>query len=87
MHRTVRRAALAIGLAGALMGSVVSPAAAAPAASTGLAAGTLAGLNMERVTIPQLQAAMNNGSLTSVALTNYYLDRINRVDPVVNAVL
>ena len=87
MHRTVRRAALAVGLAGTLLGSLVSPAAAAPSAASGLAAGTLAGLDMERVTIPQLQSAMNSGALTSVRLTNYYLDRINRVDPAVNAVL
>ncbi|MDQ3505686.1 MAG: amidase family protein, partial [Actinomycetota bacterium] len=42
---------------------------------------------MERVTIPQLQSAMNSGRLTSAALTRFFLGRIDRIDPLVNAVL
>ncbi|MGI8694322.1 MAG: amidase [Geodermatophilaceae bacterium] len=52
-----------------------------------MASGTLAGLDMERVTIPQLQFAMNRGRLSAAELTGFYLDRINRIDPLVNAVL
>ena len=82
----IGRMSLTLGLAAVLSVGVVSPVGAAPAVSP-FAAGTLAGLDMERVTIPQLQSAMGAGRLSSTALTSYYLDRINRIDPLVNAVL
>ncbi len=82
---TVRRAFLALTLVAAFLVASTGAATAAPAHSTG--AGTLVGLDMERVTIPQLQSAMNNGGLSSTTLTSFYLDRINRIDPLVNAVL
>lgn len=85
MLSTVRRAVLALTLVAGLLVAAGGAVAAAPTRSTDT--GTLAGLVMERVTIPQLQAAMNSGRLSSTALTSFYLDRINRVDPLVNAVL
>ncbi|MBH5338056.1 amidase [Streptomyces pactum] len=45
------------------------------------------GVNLDTVTIPQLQARMAEGSLTSSALTRAYLWRIRTVDPRINAVL
>ncbi|GGY01417.1 amidase [Streptomyces hiroshimensis] len=46
-----------------------------------------AGVDLETVTIPELQARMADGSLTSSALTAAYLQRIETVDPKINAVL
>ncbi|WP_372503002.1 amidase family protein [Streptomyces rhizoryzae] len=45
------------------------------------------GLALDTVTIPELQARMADGSLTSSALTSVYLRRIAAVDPLVHAVL
>jgi len=81
MLSTVRRAFLALTLVAGLLVTAAGPVAATPSA------GTLAGVDMERVTIPQLQSAMAAGRLSSATLTRYYLDRINRIEPLVNAVL
>ncbi|MEJ7704766.1 MAG: hypothetical protein WKF47_14375 [Geodermatophilaceae bacterium] len=85
MFSTVRRGLVALALVAGFLVAGTGTVAAAPPQSEG--AGRLAGLVMERVTIPQLQAAMNSGRLSSAMLTNFYLDRINRIDPLVNAVL
>ncbi|MGA4837819.1 amidase [Streptomyces sp. G45] len=45
------------------------------------------GVDLDTVTIPQLQVRMLKGSLTSSQLTAAYLHRIKTVDPKVNAVL
>lgn len=45
------------------------------------------GVDLDTVTIPELQARMANGSLTSSALTTAYLRRIKAVDPKINSVL
>ncbi|MFE6778393.1 amidase family protein [Streptomyces sp. NPDC057702] len=45
------------------------------------------GVDLDTVTIPELQARMADGSLTPSALTHAYLWRIKTVDPKVNAVL
>ncbi|MBO8200639.1 amidase [Streptomyces smyrnaeus] len=47
----------------------------------------LPGVDLDTVTIPQLQARMADGSLTSSALTSAYLRRIKAVDPKIDAVL
>ncbi|MFH8796505.1 amidase [Streptomyces sp. NPDC017941] len=47
----------------------------------------LKGIDLDTVTIPELQARMHKGSLTSSALTRAYLRRIQTVDPKINAVL
>ncbi|MFH8786952.1 amidase family protein [Streptomyces roseoverticillatus] len=44
-------------------------------------------VGLDEVTIPELQARMADGSLTSSALTAAYLRRIATVDPRINAVL
>ncbi|MFJ9850452.1 amidase [Streptomyces sp. NPDC101150] len=44
-------------------------------------------IDLDTVTIPQLQARMSDGSLTSSALTAAYLWRIKTIDPKINAVL
>ncbi|MEU7579764.1 amidase family protein [Streptomyces sp. NPDC041068] len=45
------------------------------------------GVDLDTVTIPQLQARMANGSLTSASLTRAYLRRIEKVDPKIHSVL
>ncbi|GAA0344641.1 amidase family protein [Streptomyces blastmyceticus] len=45
------------------------------------------GVDLDTVTIPELQARMADGSLTSSALTAAYLWRIRTIDPRINAVL
>ncbi|MFD7031475.1 amidase [Streptomyces sp. NPDC059917] len=44
-------------------------------------------LDLDTVTIAQLQARMAAGSLTSSELTRAYLERIRRIDPTIHAVL
>ncbi|MYT28560.1 MULTISPECIES: amidase [unclassified Streptomyces] len=48
---------------------------------------TRLGVDLDTVTIPELQARMARGALTSRALTAAYLRRIQAVDPTVHAVL
>ncbi|MFE3768225.1 amidase [Streptomyces sp. NPDC059122] len=45
------------------------------------------GVDLDTVTIPELQARMARGSLTSTALTTAYLRRIKAIDPTIRAVL
>ncbi|MFF0738933.1 amidase [Streptomyces sp. NPDC004111] len=73
--------------------SPVGPAEASAAGSTAgsprpdAPAAGASGLDLDTVTIPQLQARMERGSLTAVALTRAYLERIKTVDPKIHAVL
>ncbi|MEU0838814.1 amidase family protein [Streptomyces sp. NPDC005962] len=46
-----------------------------------------AAVDLDTVTIPELQARMAGGSLTSSALTSAYLRRIDAIDPTIHAVL
>ncbi|MFD4635189.1 amidase [Streptomyces sp. NPDC058284] len=45
------------------------------------------GVDLDTVTIPELQARMTDGSLSASALTRAYLRRIEKVDPKIHAVL
>ena len=85
-----RRATLTAAFACALLvpaGAV----AAAPAASATDPAGSgtlpLRGLDLDAVTIPELQERMDDGELNAVELMDAYLDRIAAVDPELGAVL
>jgi amidase len=60
------------------------------AAPTGLAATPptiVAGIDVDSTTIPELQELMDAGRLTSVQLTRFYLDRIRKLNPTLNAVI
>ena len=46
-----------------------------------------AGFDLDTATIPELQARMADGSLTSSGLTTAYLRRIKAIDPTIHAVL
>jgi amidase len=45
------------------------------------------GVDVDQKTIPQLQKLMNSRRLNSVALTSFYLRRIDRLNPMLNAVI
>jgi amidase len=66
-----------------LFGAVGAPAALAkPATET-----TVAGINVDTTTIPQLESHMNNGDLTSVQLVQFYLKRITQLNSRLHAVI
>ncbi|MFG2827010.1 amidase family protein [Streptomyces sp. NPDC048434] len=78
-------------LAGSLMTGAPNPRAEAAEAGAGGSppAGSLPmpGIDLDTVTIPELQARMVDGSLTPSALTTAYLRRIKAVNPKIDAVL
>jgi len=47
----------------------------------------VAGIDVDGTTIPQLEALMNSNRINSVNLMNFYLQRIRRLGPVLNAVI
>ena len=48
---------------------------------------TVAGIDVDATTIPELQALMDRHRLTSVQLTQFYLHRIKQLNPLLNAVI
>ncbi|GAB2474326.1 amidase [Jatrophihabitans fulvus] len=48
---------------------------------------TVAGIDVDRATVPQLQRAMDRGRLTSVQLTRFYVKRMERLNPKLHAVI
>jgi amidase len=87
----VRPLAGAVVLALAVTAGSGAVATAAPAAEpTSAPAGahpTLAGIDLERATIPDLQRAIASGRLSAVRLTAFYLQRIRAVDPKLHSVI
>ena len=47
----------------------------------------MAGIDVDAATIPQLQRLMNRHRLSSVQLTQFYLHRIKKLNPMLNAVI
>ncbi|CAN5856237.1 amidase [soil metagenome] len=47
----------------------------------------VAGIDVDSTTIPELQALMDENRLTSVQLTRFYLNRIKKLNPKLNAVI
>jgi len=47
----------------------------------------VAGINVDATTIPQLESLMNRHRLTSVQLVQFYLHRIERLNPKLHAVI
>ncbi|MCD9194727.1 amidase family protein [Streptomyces albireticuli] len=83
-QRSVATLAAAL-IAGALLTGAPVPHAQAEAAGPG--GPPAPGIDLDTVTIPELQARMTDGSLTSSALTTAYLRRIRAVNPRIKAVL
>ena len=52
-----------------------------------VAAPVLRGIDLERSTIPELQAAMDHHRLTALELTRFYLARIAALNPELHAVI
>jgi amidase len=48
---------------------------------------TVAGIDVDSTTIPELQRLMDRERLTSVQLTRFYLNRIKKLNPILNAVI
>ncbi|WP_030257161.1 amidase family protein [Streptomyces violens] len=71
----------------ALAATLLASALLAAAAPHPSAAAPRLGVDLDTVTIPELQARMGDGLLTSSALTTAYLHRIKTIDPKINAVL
>jgi amidase len=76
--------ALLLGVAGpvAPLASAADPAHPYPPTDT-----IVRGIDVDKSTIPQLQRLMDRGRLTSVQLTEFYLRRIKRLNPKLNAVI
>jgi len=73
------RAAAILALISLTAGALTATTARA-AAPYGDALVTVAGIDLQTATIPELQAAMASGQLTSRQLTQAYIDRINYFD-------
>jgi amidase len=57
------------------------------AAARGPTSTTVAGIDVDATTIPELQALMDDHRLTSVQLTQFYLHRIKKLNPELRAVI
>jgi amidase len=83
----MRRTWLAALLAAGMALTAAPPATAAPTPTTGGQPARLGGVDLERATVLDLQHAMRRHRLTSVALTRFYLRRIEALNPVLHAVI
>jgi amidase len=69
----------------ALLGDALGSA--APALAVEPPPAMVGGIDLETTTIPELQARMNEGRLSSVELVQFYLDRIEVLNPDLHAVI
>ena len=74
-------------LMGALAGSATGVLAKKPHSHAHIPDTRVAGINVDETTIPQLQRLMNRHRLSSVQLTQFYLHRIKKLNPLLNAVI
>lgn len=81
-----RRIGVLVGVLAIVLGGVAPPVAAAGGAARVLAP-VVAGIDLERATIPDLQRAMAGGRLSAVRLTSFYLQRIRQLNPRLHAVI
>ncbi|HEX8221297.1 MAG TPA: amidase [Chloroflexia bacterium] len=85
MNNRLRRLLLLTTLLALLLGL------SAPSAPGSLAANltntTVSGIDVDATTIPQLQALMNEHRINAVDLTNFYLQRIRQLNPLLHAVI
>jgi amidase len=79
---------LRLGAAALLITTIAVPLADSTAsAAVNPTATIVAGINVDKATIPQLEKAMNRHRLTSVQLVRFYLARIQRLNPKLHAVI
>jgi amidase len=84
--KITRRTLVASVAATALAAGIVTIAA-QPGETAQVLKTTVAGINVDRTTIPQLERYMNQHRLTSVQLTQFYLHRIAKLNPELHAVI
>jgi amidase len=71
-----------------LIAALILPAlVATPATASGPSGTTINGINLDRVTVLDLQRDMDRQQLSSTALTGFYLARIHRLNPLLHAVI
>jgi amidase len=88
MRTLVRRFVLLTTLLALLLGVMGATAPAALAGHDNDSNGTwVNGINVDATTIPQLQRLMDRGRLSSVDLVKFYLRRIHKLNPKLNAVI
>ncbi|HZC32117.1 MAG TPA: amidase family protein, partial [Candidatus Bathyarchaeia archaeon] len=85
MRTPVRRFLVLATLLAMLLG--VSSATAPMASAAEITTTRVAGINVDTTTIPQLERLMNRHRLTSVQLVQFYLHRIERLNPKLHAVI
>ncbi len=84
--RSLIRRILALAISMALLGGVAG--ASAPATLASQPTNTrVAGIDVDATTIPELESLMNRQRLSSVQLVQFYLHRIAKLNPALNAVI
>lgn len=90
-HKLVLTAAACLLGSGSSIAAPSGPAApadaAAPAGDARTTSVSLRGVDLEQSTIPEIQEAMDRGRITSLELTAFYLERIERLNPELHAVI
>ncbi|MFL6139774.1 MAG: amidase [Frankiaceae bacterium] len=82
-HRRLLASVAATGLAaGALLATTAPAGQTSPVPST-----RVAGIDVDRTTIPQLERLMDRHRLSAVQLTRFYLHRIEKLNPALHAVI
>ena len=85
MRSPIRRSLVLVTLLALLLG--VAGAAAPGVLGRGDTSTRVAGIDVDAATIPQLQRLMNRHRLTSVQLVQFYLHRIKKLEPKLNAII
>src|SRR5215207_439429 len=85
MLSPLRRSVVLVTLMALLLG--VSGAVAPAALARGETATKVAGIDIDAATIPELQAAMDRHRVSSVQLVQFYLHRIKKLEPKLNAII
>ena len=84
--RSLVRRSFVLALVSALLLGVAGPVVPAALAAR-IPDTTVGGIDVDAATILELQAAMDAGTLTSFDLTRFYLQRIRKLNPLLNAVI
>lgn len=85
--RTVVRRALVLATLLAMLLGISGAAAPGVLASSDPTNTRVAGINVDATTIPQLESLMNHHRLSSVALVQFYVHRIKKLNPALHAVI
>jgi amidase len=78
---------IALAAAACLLGSGPGSSMADPSGESRTGNVSLRGVDLEQSTIPEIQEAMDRGRISSIELTVFYLERIERLNPELHAVI